>query len=122
MCWLSRPRRRAVVSLRGAPAAHDVHAVVAVPIVTPHSMTDVPVSRVFRMEEFAGLPAPGAASSQDAATVKQTALAQLLAADLPGLDLVAVLIDGVHFGEHTCMVALGHRPPLGKGHRDRRRS
>ena len=37
----------------------------------------------------------------------QTALAELLAADLSGLDLVALMVDGVHFGEHTCVVALG---------------
>jgi putative transposase len=36
-----------------------------------------------------------------------TALAELLATDLGGLDLVCLLIDGVHFGEHTCVVALG---------------
>jgi transposase-like protein len=36
-----------------------------------------------------------------------TALAELLAADLSGLDLVCLMIDGVHFGEHTCVVALG---------------
>jgi putative transposase len=37
----------------------------------------------------------------------ETALAELLAADLSGLDLVALMVDGVHFGEHTCIVALG---------------
>jgi putative transposase len=37
----------------------------------------------------------------------ETALAQLLAADLSGLDLVALMVDGVHFGEHPCVVALG---------------
>jgi transposase-like protein len=37
----------------------------------------------------------------------QTALAELLAADLSCLDLVAFMVDGVHFGEHTCVVALG---------------
>jgi hypothetical protein len=37
----------------------------------------------------------------------QTALAELLAADLSALDLVAFMVDGVHFGEHTCIVALG---------------
>src|SRR4051794_31268070 len=37
----------------------------------------------------------------------QTALAELLAADLSQLDLVAFMVDGVHFGEHTCVVALG---------------
>jgi putative transposase len=37
----------------------------------------------------------------------ETALAELLAADLSPLDLVALMIDGVHFGEHCCVVALG---------------
>jgi transposase-like protein len=36
-----------------------------------------------------------------------TALAELLSADLSELDLVCLMIDGVHFGEHTCVVALG---------------
>ena len=35
------------------------------------------------------------------------ALADLLAADLSGLDLVALMIDGVHFADHLCVVALG---------------
>src|SRR3954451_25260728 len=37
----------------------------------------------------------------------ETALAELLAADLSGLDLVALMFDGVHFGEVCCVVALG---------------
>ena len=37
----------------------------------------------------------------------ETALAEVLAAPLGGLDLVALMIDGVHFGEHLCVVALG---------------
>jgi putative transposase len=37
----------------------------------------------------------------------ETALTQLLAIDLSALDLVALMIDGVHFGEHVCVVALG---------------
>jgi transposase-like protein len=37
----------------------------------------------------------------------ETALAELLGADLSSLDLVALMVDGVHFGEHTCVVALG---------------
>ena len=37
----------------------------------------------------------------------ETALAELLAADLSTMDLVALMVDGVHFGEHTCIVALG---------------
>jgi len=35
------------------------------------------------------------------------ALAELLAADLTGLDLVAFLVDGIRVAEHTCVVALG---------------
>jgi transposase-like protein len=45
-------------------------------------------------------------------------LAELVSADLSSLDLVALLIDGVHFGEHLCVVALGvgmdgNKHPLG---------
>jgi putative transposase len=35
------------------------------------------------------------------------ALAELLAADLSTLDLVALLVDGVRVAEHCCVVALG---------------
>jgi transposase-like protein len=37
----------------------------------------------------------------------ETALGDLLGADLSGLDLVALMIDGVYFAEHLCVVALG---------------
>ena len=37
----------------------------------------------------------------------ETALADLLSQDLSGLDLVALMIDGVHFAESCCVVALG---------------
>ena len=37
----------------------------------------------------------------------ETALAELMTRRLDGLDLVALMVDGVHFGEHTCIVALG---------------
>jgi len=37
----------------------------------------------------------------------ETALAELLSRDLSGLDLVALMIDGVHFAEACCVVALG---------------
>ncbi|HEX7427200.1 MAG TPA: IS256 family transposase [Mycobacterium sp.] len=40
-------------------------------------------------------------------TMTETALAELLTADLSGLDLVALMIDGVHFAESCCIVALG---------------
>jgi putative transposase len=36
-----------------------------------------------------------------------TALAELMNADLSGLDLVCLLVDGVHFAEHCGVVALG---------------
>jgi transposase-like protein len=37
----------------------------------------------------------------------ETALGELLAADLADLDLVALMVDGVHFADHLCIVALG---------------
>jgi putative transposase len=37
----------------------------------------------------------------------ETALAELLASDLSKLDLVALMVDGVHFADHLCVVALG---------------
>lgn len=37
----------------------------------------------------------------------ERALAELLARPLHELDLVAIMIDGVHFAEHCCVVALG---------------
>jgi putative transposase len=37
----------------------------------------------------------------------ETALAGLMAADLSGCDLVAIMVDGVHFAGHLCVVALG---------------
>jgi putative transposase len=37
----------------------------------------------------------------------ETALAAMLTVDLSGLDLVALMIDGVHFADHLCVVALG---------------
>lgn len=37
----------------------------------------------------------------------ETAMAEMMAADLSDLDLVAVMVDGVHFADHLCVVALG---------------
>jgi len=37
----------------------------------------------------------------------ETAFAELMSKRLDDLDLVAFMVDGVHFGEHTCVVALG---------------
>jgi putative transposase len=47
------------------------------------------------------------AVSRKFVAMTETALAELLAADLSGLDLVALMVDGVHFGESCCVVALG---------------
>jgi putative transposase len=66
----------------------------------------------------AGLEPAGQAVEEATATSKsavsrrfvaatETALAELMARRLDDLDLVALMIDGVHFGEHTCVVALG---------------
>ena len=60
----------------------------------------------------AGIEQAATATSKSAVSRRfvaqtQTALAELLAADLSQLDLVAFMVDGVHFGEHTCVVALG---------------
>ncbi|HSK32326.1 MAG TPA: IS256 family transposase [Propionicimonas sp.] len=56
--------------------------------------------------------AEAAATSKSAVSrrfvaMTQTALAEMLAADLSGLDLVALMVDGVHFAESCCVVALG---------------
>ena len=37
----------------------------------------------------------------------ETALQELMAADLTGLDLVALMVDGVNFAGHCCIVAVG---------------
>jgi putative transposase len=67
----------------------------------------------------AGLEPAGQAVEQTAAATSksavsrrfvaatETALAELMTRRLDDLDLVAFMVDGVHFGEHTCVVALG---------------
>jgi transposase-like protein len=47
------------------------------------------------------------AVSRKFVAMTEHALGDLLAADLTGLDLVAIMIDGVHFADHLCVVALG---------------
>jgi putative transposase len=47
------------------------------------------------------------AVSRKFVAMTETALTDLLAADLSELDLVALMIDGVYFAEHLCVVALG---------------
>ena len=59
-----------------------------------------------RTEQAATATSKSAVSRRFVAAT-ETALAELLAADLSELDLVALMVDGVHFGDHTCVVALG---------------
>jgi transposase-like protein len=47
------------------------------------------------------------AVSRKFVAMTETALADLLATDLSDLDLVALMIDGVYFADHLCVVALG---------------
>jgi putative transposase len=58
------------------------------------------------VEEQAASTSKSAVSRRFVAAT-ETALAELMSRDLSGLDLVAFMVDGVHFGEHTCVVALG---------------
>ena len=59
-----------------------------------------------RVGETASATSKSAVSRKFVA-MTETALAELLSRDLGGLDLVAVMIDGVHFAESCCVVALG---------------
>ena len=59
-----------------------------------------------------GIVAQAGATSKSAVSRRfvaatETALAGLMSRRLDDLDLVAFLVDGVHFGEHCCVVALG---------------
>jgi transposase-like protein len=59
-----------------------------------------------RVEQTARATSKSAVSRRFVAAT-ETALGELLSAPLAELDLVALMIDGVHFGEHLCVVALG---------------
>jgi putative transposase len=58
------------------------------------------------VEQAAGSTSKSAVSRRFVAAT-ETALGQLMSRRLDDLDLVAFMADGVHFGEHTCVVALG---------------
>jgi putative transposase len=58
------------------------------------------------VEEAAACTSKSAVSRRFVAAT-ETALAELMTRRLDDLDLVAFMVDGVHFGEHTCVVALG---------------
>jgi putative transposase len=114
---VTRPR------VRAADGSGELH----LPSYDLFSSTEV-LSRLAMEKMLAGLssrrytaglePAGQAIEDQAAATSKsavsrrfvaatETALAELMSRRLEDLDLVALMIDGVHFGEHTCVVALG---------------
>jgi putative transposase len=59
-----------------------------------------------RVEQAASGTSKSAISRRFVAATEH-ALAELLAADLSGLDLVALMVDGVKVAEHCCVVALG---------------
>lgn len=59
-----------------------------------------------QVDETASATSKSAVSRRFVA-MTQTALGELLAKDLSGLDVVALLIDGVHFAETCCVVAMG---------------
>ena len=114
---VTRPR------VRAADGAGELH----LPSYDLFSSTEV-LGRLAMEKMLAGLssrryphglePAGRAVEAQAASTSKsvvsrrfvaatETALAELMTRRLDGLDLVALMVDGVHFGEHTCVVALG---------------
>ena len=58
------------------------------------------------VEQVAAATSKSAVSRRFVAAT-EAALGRLMTRRLDDLDLVALMIDGVHFGEHTCVVALG---------------
>jgi putative transposase len=57
--------------------------------------------------EEAAVATSKSAVSRRFVAATETALAELMSKRLDDLDLVAFMVDGVHFGESTCVVALG---------------
>ena len=131
---LRHRRERASVTLRGRrvpvtlPRVRAVHASGELPVPAYELFSSTEILRKMAMEKMlaalstrrypVGLePVGGKVDESSSATSKSavsrnlwrwlTALAELLSQDLSGLDLVALLIDGVHFAESCCVVALG---------------
>jgi hypothetical protein len=57
-----------------------------------------------QVDEIASATSKSAVSRKFVA-MTGTALAELLAMDLSGLDVAALMVDGVHFAESCCVVA-----------------
>jgi transposase-like protein len=80
-----------------------------------HRAANEPVGA--KVEAAATSTSKSAVSRRFVAKTK-TALAELMARDLTDLDVAALMIDGVHFAEHCCVVALavtadGTKVPVG---------
>src|SRR6266542_3080081 len=54
-----------------------------------------------------GVDQAATGTSKSAVSRRFVAMTQVALAELSALDLVCLMVDGVHFGEHTCVVALG---------------
>jgi putative transposase len=114
---VARPRMRAVDGSRELPvAAYELFSDTEVlgRMALERMLAGLSTRRYGSGLEPVGTRAEQAATSTSKSAVSrrfvaqtETALAQLLAADLSQLDLVAFMVDGVHFGEHLCVVALG---------------
>ena len=121
------PGGRRVPIRRPRVRTSDGSAEVAVPAYELFSSTDLlgqmalerMLAKLSTRRYSAGLEPVGAAVASAARSTSksavsrrfvaatESALADMLGADLSGLDLVALMIDGVHFAEHLCVVALG---------------
>jgi putative transposase len=114
---VARPRMRAVDGSRELPvASYELFSDTEVlgRMALERMLAGLSTRRYGSGLEPVGTRAEQAATSTSKSAVSrrfvaqtETALAQLLAADLSQLDLVAFMVDGVHFGEHLCVVALG---------------
>jgi len=111
------------------PRVRSADGTAEVPLATYDCVTSTEVLGQMAMEKMlakistrrdgAGLEPVGAAVEQRSrgtshsaisgrfVAATETALAELMAADLSGLDLVALMVDGVNFAGHCCVVAVG---------------
>lgn len=114
---VQRPRVRAVDgSVEVAVEAYDVfsNSDLLGDIALERMMAKLSTRRYRAGLEPVGTDVEAAAKSTSKSAVSrrfvartETALAELMAADLSGLDVVALMVDGVHFAGHCCVVALG---------------
>jgi len=113
---VTRPRVR---GLDGAEVRLDSYAAFAggdqlTAVVMEKMLAGVATRRHARTLEPVGVEVVDAAKSTSRSATSRrfvaatrTALAELLAADLSGLHITVLMIDGVHIGDHCMVVALG---------------